>query len=126
MHIENSFGNNMMSGSGSHASGYPLTRFIADQNTLNTLVGLTGGNLSTGGKSRFEGLVIPSGLVLTPENAKGMMGGAENKYKILKDIDIIEDGIFNELMSNITHKGTSKHSVKQHPKIPTKLTRGRK
>lgn len=126
MHIENSFGNNIMCGSGSSASGYPLTRFIADQNTLNNLAGLTGGNLSAGGKSRFEGLVIPSGLVLMPENVKGMMGGAETKYKIHKDIDIIEDGIFNELMSNITHKSTSTPRTKRNQKHPTNLTRGRK
>ena len=126
MHIENSFGNNVMCGSGSSVSGYPLTRFIADQNTLNNSAGLTGGNLSVGGKSRFEGLVIPSGLVLMPENVKGMMGGAENKYKIHKDIGIVEDGIFNELMSNVTHKGSSNRSTKRNQKNPTNLTRGRK
>ena len=126
MHIENSFGNNIMCGSGSSVSGYPLSRFIADQNTLNNFAGLTGGNLSTGGKSRFDGLVIPSGLVLMPENARGMMGGGENKYKINKEIDIIEDGIFNELMSNVTHKGSSNRSTKRHQKNPTNLTRGHK
>lgn len=122
MHIENSFGNNIMCGSGSSVSGYPLSRFIADQNTLNNLVGLSGGNLSSGGKSRFDGLVIPSGLVLMPENARGTMGG----YKIHKDIDIIEDGIFNELMSNVTHSGASNRSTKRNHKNPTNLTRGRK
>ena len=126
MHIEKSFGNSIMSGAGSSVSGYPLTKFLADENTLNNLTGLTGGNLSSGGKSRFEGLVIPSGLVLMPENVKGMMGGAENNYKIHKDIVIIEDGIFNELMSNVTHKGGSTRSTKRIYKNPTNLTRGRK
>lgn len=121
MHIEDSFGNNIMCGSGSSVSGYPLSRFIADQNKLNNLVGLSGGNLSSGVKSRFDGLVIPSGLVIMPENARGMTGG----YKIHKDIDIIEDGIFNELMSNVTHKGASNRSTKRNHKKTTNRTRGR-
>lgn len=122
MHIEKSFGNNIMYGSGSSVSGYPLTRFIADENRLNKLGGLTGGNLSGSENTRFDGLVIPSGLVLMPENAKDTMGG----YKIHKDVDIIEDGVFNELMSNITHKSSSKQHTKRHQTNPTNRTRSRK
>ena len=122
MHIEKSFANNIMYGSGSFVSGYPMSRFIASENQLNKLGGLSGGNLFSSGNSRFDGLVIPSGLVLMPENAKEISCG----YKIHKDIDIIEDGIFNELMSNITHKSSSKQHTKRHQPNPTNRTRSRK
>ena len=122
MYIEKSFAHNIMYGSGSSVSGYPLSRIIAGENQLNKLGGLAGGNLSAGGNSRFEGLVIPSGLVLMPENTKETPG----VYKIGKNIDIIEDEIFNKLMSNITHKSSSKQHTKRHQPNPTNRTRGRK
>jgi|TARA_B110000285_G_scaffold235562_1_gene318089 hypothetical protein len=78
--------------------GYPISNLIKNENDERKILG--GSNEI--GVSRFDGLVVPVGLALTPTNIDGGCSQL-SKIKMSNVIDVIDEKIFNNLFDTVKH-----------------------